>query len=219
MKKALKNTIMIGMAAVLIGTSAVTFSYASEKQHIASMPQSGYSQQMPDFGGKNDFSGGFSNDGQDGFPGGNQQTPQAPNAGGNQQQSPQAPNSDGNSNNNQKQQQPPQQNDSGDSQQSTQPGLPDNNNESEKSAESSTDSKGTSTAGSDLEFEQLAAGIETETADRRMMKKGGFNAVSFLLYAFCAVQVTILLMILVYLILSKFNRLSFNTVFPPKTKE
>ena len=81
MKRSIKNTIMIGMAAVLIGTSAITFAYAGTQNRTMATPP-GFSQS---FGGS-DSSDGFNKQ----FPGGdNQQPPEFPN--GDSSQQPQMP--------------------------------------------------------------------------------------------------------------------------------
>lgn len=210
MKRSIKNTIMIGMAAVLIGTGTITYAYANSCAG-ANAPQTQMGQQMPDF--KND--GGmnrFDNDNKNG--GGKQMQPPQQNENDNNKQAPQQ--------NGDNQNTPPQQN--GEQSSQTSPSLPqneNNTNSNEQNAESSegnsANNSNTSAESADAEFEALASNLN----QNGMKERKGFNGKvkSFLCYAFLAVQLAIFLLILIYLILSKFNKLSFNQVFPEKQKQ
>ncbi|MBQ3905042.1 MAG: hypothetical protein II744_08705, partial [Eubacterium sp.] len=71
----------------------------------------------------------------------------------------------------------------------------------------------TSTDGSVLSLNTAAVGAQSNEAAVPMRNFGrGFGVVSGLCYAFAAIQIAIILAIIVYLILSKFNKISFNTV-------
>ena len=189
MKKSLKNTVMIGLAVVLIGTSAVTFCYA--KEGSAPQPQIQNEQQIPysDFGnGRNPIENfGQNNQNQNGENNG-RNMPQPPQ--GNQQQG-------GNS-------QPPQQNNG---EQQKPDGAPNDNatqqDDSSESSQQAPQSDGTS----------LTESTEITEVNRNMpirMRGGRSNWVSALCYAFLAVQIAIVLLIISYLAFSKFNKLSYN---------
>ena len=206
MKKSIKNTIMIGMAAVLIGTSAVTISYAKDGKGANGFSPPSFSQQSSGNQSSSPFEN-FSNDGNNqngGF--GKNQTP------GNQQngsssEQPQPPSSQQNDSSSQ-QQQPPgnQQNDSG-SQQS----------QSSQSSDSNTQSS-SSAANTSLSVETLAAedASASNTAKQHLpqnsFKHKETSIVMALCYMFAALQIAIILAILAYLIISKFNEISFNEV-------
>ena len=208
MKKSIKNTIMIGMAAVLIGTSAITVSYAQINKGANQFAPPSFSQQADgeqngnpfenfdrDADGKN--SNGFNQSHMPNQQGDSSQQPQAPNQqNGDSSQQPQAPN---------------QQN--GDS--SQQPQAPPSNSEN---SDSKTESDSSSSTNTSLSVEALAAedGNTTQSTQQKMPTNGfrGKNGgvISALCYMFAALQIAIILAILAYLIISKFNDISFNEV-------
>lgn len=193
MKPSIKNTIMIGMTVVLIGTSAVTISYAGERN--GAQPQFSQSQQFRQPQSGNPFDGfGKNGNSQNG---GNLQQPQMPDnqQGNNSQQPPQAPDSS---------------QDNGGNQQQT-PGDSQENSDSKQ--------KGTSASDTELNIIQTSASeSDTQsTADVKMQADNfrhglRFSFVSGICYMFAAVQIAIILAVLIYLIISKMNRKSFNEV-------
>ena len=170
---------MIGMAAVLVGTSLITFSYADSAGSRGNFPSGGFSQteSLPE-----NFEKGFPNGDS------NNQPPEF--GSDSQSDSQQMP-------------QPPEMPDSSDEQ--TQ-----NNNSQSENQENSSSSSNTSVSNNNNAF-------PSQDKIPEMKKKS--KVVPVLCYAFAAVQIAILLMILVYLIISKFNKKSFNQVFPEKKTE
>ncbi len=209
MKPSIKNTIMIGMAAVLIGTSAVTISYAGGRN--GAKPQISQSEQFEQR--------------QDGIPfdsferngnaqnGGNSQQPQMPDGNrqrGNNAQPPQTPDSQQGSDSQQAPQTPDSSQDKSDNEQQTPDESQNGNNGKQK------DTVASDTALNAVQTSVSESGARN-TADMKMpadnfRRGGGFNAVSALCYMFAAVQIAIILSILLYLIISKMNRKSFNEV-------
>ena len=197
MKKSIKNTIMIGMAAVLIGTSAITISYAKENRAPQFSPPS-QSQQSSGNQSGNPFENFNQNgDNQQGNNFKNRQLPDnqkgSDSSGSNSNQPPQPPNNQQGESNPQQEQAP-------------------NNSDS---GESSTESKDSSTNTS-LSIESLAQDDAQNTAmqgfpDNNFKSKNS-TVISALCYMFAALQIAIILSILAYLIISKMNRISFNEV-------
>lgn len=210
---------MIGMAVVLIGTSAVTISYAKGSsgapQGIMMSQQFGEGQNAEQFDnfkqrGNNQNGGNF---GQPQCPnnqqGGNSQQPQFPNnQQGDSSQQPQAPN-----------------NQQGDS--SQQPQAPNNqqNSDSQKAQSDSKDSdnaeKDNTSTNTSLSIEALVAedsNNQSQSTSQQSLPARSFNhsrhagVVSALCYMFAALQILILLLMIVYLIISKFNKISYNEV-------
>ena len=190
MKKSIKNTIMIGMAAVLIGTSAVTISYAKEGKGANAFSPPSFSQQFDGEQGGNPFenfsrngdsqSGGFDkNKMPDNQQNGNSQQPQPPS---NQQ----------------------------DSDSSQQPQAPGSSNES--STESSSSSTNTSLSIDSLASEDASAQTAQKNMPSNNFRGSSIGAISALCYLFAALQIAIILAIIAYLIISKFNDVSFNEV-------
>ncbi len=208
MKPSIKNTIMIGMAVVLIGTSAVTISYAGERN--GAQPQFSQSQQFRQPQRANPFDGfGKNGNGQNGK---NSQQPQMPDnqQGNNSQQPPQMPDNQQGNNSQQPPQAPDSSKDNGGNQQQT-PGDSQENSDSKQ--------KGTSASDTELNIIQISASeSDTQsTADVKMQADNfrhglRFGFVSGICYMFAAVQIAIILAILIYLIISKMNRKSFNEV-------
>ena len=197
MKKSIKNTIMIGMAAVLIGTSAVTISYAKENRGAQFSPPS----QIQQFEG-NQSENPFENFGQNG---GNQN--------GNNFNPPQRPdNQQGSDSSGENSNQPPQPPSSqqGESSNSQQPQTPDSSENSE-----STESKDSSTNTS-YSIDSLAQDDSQNTAKQgfpaNKFRSRNTTVISALCYMFAALQIAIILAILAYLIISKMNKISFNEV-------
>lgn len=211
MKKSIKNTIMIGMAAVLIGTSAITFSYAQINDHQGQPPmsfsQSGDRQmQGKDFGGqKPDF-----DNKQDNQQGGDSQ--QAPPSQNNQK--------DGNA-----QQAPPEQNGQQQGEQpqnGAQSQNKDGNSTKASDAETSLESEistAENTSNQDEQKRQMPDAPQGFGQMQMPQQSSNSKFASIICYAFMAVQLAIILMIIAYLFLSKFNTLSFNQVFPEKKTE
>jgi hypothetical protein len=208
MKPSIKNTIMIGMTVVLIGTSAVTISYAGERN--GAQPQFSQSQQFRQPQSGNPFDGfGKNGNSQNG---GNLQQPQMPDnqQGNNSQQPPQMPDNQQGNNSQQPPQAPDSSKDNGGNQQQT-PGDSQENSDSKQ--------KGTSASDTELNIIQTSASeSDTQsTADVKMQADNfrhglRFNFVSGICYMFAAVQIAIILAVLIYLIISKMNRKSFNEV-------
>ena len=210
LKPSIKNTIMIGMAVVLIGTSAVTISYAGGRN--GAEPQFSQSQQFEQRQNVNPFES-FGQDRGNQNDGNSKQSPQMPDNqqdGNSSQQPPQMPDNQQDGNNNQPPQAPDSSQDNSGSQQQT----PD-------SSQGSSDSKQKGTSATDTELNVIntaAADSDTQnTADMKMpadnFRNGGnFKVVSSLCYMFAAVQIAIILAILLYLIISKMNRKSFNEI-------
>ncbi len=217
MKKSIKNTIMIGMAAVLIGTSAVTYGYINVTSHAGQMPQQGFTQQGDgnSFDGKFDRqlpNGGNSPDFGSGNAQGGSSAPeqnQTPDSGTPQQG--QLPDNGTQQQNGSNAQQPPQEN--GDNAQ--QP--PQENSDGAQQEQDGKSSSNTSTDGAKENTEQLSVETQAENAMPKIRRSN--TALNILCYAFLAVQLAILLMDIVYLIISKFNKLSFNQVFPENKAE
>ena len=224
MKKSIKNTIMIGMAAVLIGTSAVTISYARGNKGAQMMPPQIQSGQFENQQGNNPF-GGFDQDQSGSNQNGNKSNrPQMP---GNQQggnsdssQQPQAPgNQSSGDSNNQLPQAPNDQNSGGNTQQNS-----DNGSEKSSSEKSSSDSStNTSLSVESLAAEDAAQSTEQNTAQKNLPSNGfnrkGTNVISALCYMFAALQIAIILAMLIYLIISKMNKISFNEVLANMRKK
>lgn len=186
---------MIGMAVVLCGTSAITFSYASQgaRFDLADHPPQIARQ--------------FEQDSQnpiDGFGQNNQNNNQSEN------QPPQGDNQSGQQN-----QQPPQSGQNGQSgEQNEQPQAPPSDNSSNqqddgKQSENSDEKANRNTA---LSSESSVESSAQTTGNMPQMQRRGTSAISVICYLFFAIQIMILLLIFVYLALSKFNRISFNEV-------
>ena len=194
MKKSIKNTIMIGMAAVLIGTSAVTISYAKENRGAQFSPPSQI-QQSDGNQSQNPFENFSQNgDGQKGNGFSDRQFPD-------NQQGDSSQNS-----NNQPPQPPSNQQNGSDSQQ-----TPDNSENSESSTESKDSATNTS-----LSIDSFAQD-DSQNAARQGFPANNFRSrnssiISALCYMFAALQIAIILSILAYLIISKMNKISFNEV-------
>ncbi len=180
MKRNVKNIIMIGMAIVMIGTSAITCRYAETQSRGFNSP--------PSFSQSENGSRQFTPP-QGGFPGGSQ---------------------NGNSN-----QQPPEFPGNGNS--SEMPELPDGNNNAQSQDNSEEKSENNSSSNTSVETAQSSGEMNSMRAMPSMKKQS--NVLSILCYAFMAVQLAILLMIIAYLIVSKFNKLSYNQVFGANKKE
>ncbi|MBE6741128.1 MAG: hypothetical protein E7570_02385 [Ruminococcaceae bacterium] len=202
MKKSIKNTIMIGMAAVLIGTSAVTISYAKGSRSMQ-MPNPPSQSQQFDGQQSGEQFGKFEQDNQqnNGFSQhqkpGNQQN-------GSSSQQPQMPNNQGE--NSSQEQAPNNQNDSAQ--------TPDNSQNS--SENSSSSAKNTSLSVEALAAEDGNLQAVDESAAKKSLPSSSFSRngsiVPALCYMFAAVQIAIILSIIAYLIISKMNRISFNEV-------
>ena len=130
--------------------------------------------------------------------------------GNNSQQPPQMPDNQQGSNSQQPPQAPDSSKDNGGNQQQT-PGDSQENSDSKQ--------KGTSASDTELNIIQTSASeSDTQsTADVKMQADNfrhglRFNFVSGICYMFAAVQIAIILAILIYLIISKMNRKSFNEV-------
>ncbi|MBR3148653.1 MAG: hypothetical protein IKF64_00640 [Eubacterium sp.] len=205
MKKSIKNTIMIGMAAVLIGTSAVTFGYASDKGQ--NMPMISQKQQfgqqdnsqgqnpLEDFGSQNKNSQGG--------------RPEMPEQNGRQQNSKdnQQPPENNNQQDSQNNQQPPQSNGSQNDAQQNQP--PAQQNENQNSADDSkAQSSEPNSSGTSINSETAA--IQVSKGAPQQMNRPHGKALSVICYCFMALQLGIVVAILLYLAFSEFNKLSFN---------
>ena len=201
MKRSIKNTIMIGMAAVLIGTSVITFSYADLKGN-------GGSFTPPSFSQSENMPGGFGN----GIPDGNgfnnsdsqsdSQMPEMPDK--NSSQTPQAPPSDSNQN----------------SQQSETPNASGQQTPDDNSTQSSTqENSGASSSSTSVESKSNTLPSQNGFKDNMTNMRKQSKVLTILCYAFSALQIAILLMILVYLIISRFNKRSFNQIFPKNKTE
>ncbi len=165
MKQSVKNVIMIGMAAVLIGTSAVTISYAGTGARMQSRPEFSQNGEQRQNGSPFESFDGERN----GMPGGNRSF------GGNSQQTP--------------------------------------DNSGSSSENGNAPQKNTSTESDGLSLNAAAVGAQSSEAAVPMRNFGkSAGIISGLCYAFAAVQIAIILAIIIYLILSKFNKISFNTV-------
>ena len=236
MKKSIKNVIMIGMAAVLIGTSAVTFAYAKTNTNVRQLPS--FSQQGGTFQGMPDMQNGSNQNGSDNqqslpeMPSGDnqngsgsQQTPpdlpngDNQNGSGSQQTPPEMPSGD-NQNSSGSQQTPPEMpsddNQNGSGSQQTPPDLPSGDGQNDSNA---SDSQSDSTETPNSQGTSLST--EDGSTESKMMPQfqngGGMTknnvVIASLCYAFLALQLGIVLLIIVYLIMSRFNKLSFNEVF------
>ena len=192
MKKSIKNFIMIGMAVVLVGTSAVTFTYASDKG--AMMPQQSFSQE---FGQRDGFGQSGGNNPLEGFGSDNSQN-------GAQQNTP--PSMNGSGQNGNTQQSPPSDNQqSSDNQNAPQtPPSDSQQNDDSKTTENATpNEKDTATSNEDLTV--------TNTAKMMPQQRGGHgDVISVLCYLFGGLQIGIIVLILLYLAFSEFNKMSFN---------
>ena len=200
MKKSIKNTIMIGMAAVLIGTSAVTISYARGNKGAQMMPPQIQSGQFDNQQGNNPF-GGFDQEGQKDK---NKQFDSSQTPDDNNNQPPQSP---------------------GGSEQPPQTPKSSEDTDGKSKGEDTEDSKTTNTT---LSIESLATGDSAQSADQNTAQKSfpvnGFsrkntNVISALCYMFAALQIAIILAMLIYLIISKMNRISFNEVLANMRKK
>ncbi len=208
---------MVTMAVVMIGTSAVTYSYAGMQTRRAEMPSGIVQFDREREGSSSDgkfekgLPNGNSNSGrpdmngnsQQQSPGSNTQQPQAPS--GDSQQAPDS---------NAQQPQAPR----GDSQQ-----TPDNNAQqpqapSQDNSEESKNSSNTSLESDAAEIVQLSATESAMPKGDMKQTRGGSTAVSVICYIFLAVQIAILLMIIAYLIASKMNKISFSELFPDEKK-
>lgn len=195
MKKSIKNTIMIGMAAVLIGTSAVTISYAKDGKGANEFAPPAFSQQ---FDGE-----------QSGKPFGNFDSDKSKQNGGfDKNKMPDNQQNGGNS----QQPQPPSNQQNGSN--SQQPQAPQSSNDSSTESNSESSSSATNTS---LSVEAFAAeDSSAQTAQKNLpsnnFRGGNIGVIQALCYMFAALQIAIILAILAYLIISKFNDVSFNEV-------
>ncbi len=218
MKQSMKNLIMIGMAVILVGTSAITFRYASSGTgHMPQMNGMPQFEQRGDFGNQNQGENPVQDFGNGKQDGNNQQTPPdtdsqptPPNGkqdGKNDRQMPDGNNgTDGKSDSN-------QQNDSNDN----------------KSDSNSAQQKGTSAESSELTLVSTAqqnnapsngsdqvANNNTQSTESTAMQgfyKRGFSlniVEKIACYIFAAIQIGIIIMILLYLAFSEFNKLSYK---------
>ena len=217
MKRSVKNVIMIGMAAVLIGTSAITFSYARDNS-----PEFAVQSQSQQFE-KRDANGNSQENPIDNFGNGSQNSnSDSENSQNSQQfgQRPQTPPSDNQQSDSQNSQQPPQM--QGDDSQNSQqpPSLPDSEQQQDNA---SPNEEGTSSDSEELNIIGTVSdsdSAEITDAAKKMPSHGqrnnGSDAVSVLCYLFGALQVGIIIAIIAYLIVSKFNKISFNKLFGDK---
>ena len=219
MKKSIKNTIMIGMAAVLIGTSAVTLSYAQGNRGTQMMPPQMQSQQSDGRQNHDQFDNfGQSSDNQNSNSFRQRQMPN------NQQddsssQKPQMPNSQQGNSNSSQQQAPNAQDGSSTDSKSQQ------SSDSDSSDNSSSKSDSSSATNTALSIEALAADDdENQSTAQQGLPSNGFNrrnigAISALCYMFAALQIAIILAMIAYLVISKFNAVSFNEVLANMRKK
>ena len=153
--------------------------------------------------------------------GDNSQQPQAPNnQQGDNSQQPQAPNNQQGDNSQQSQAPNNQQGDN-----SQQPQAPSNQQDSDNSKQSSSDKNSskedTSATNTTLALVDLSAdSVDKTSADTQNdaqqtlpannFRHGAFKGLSAMCYMFAALQIAIILAIIIYLIISKFNKISFN---------
>ena len=187
---------MVAMAVVLVGTSAVTFSYASDK--TVAPPTMNQGEQFNQGNNQNDFKNDgenpLENFGEKSNQSGSSDRPTPPNMNGNSDgKSSATPPSDN------------QQDSQSDSQQGNQPPeMPDSNQQDNDSSDSSSaNGKGTSASGDELNVIDTARPMQREFG-------GHSDIISVLCYLFGALQIGIIVMILVYLAFSEFNKLSFS---------
>ena len=210
MKKSIKNTIMIGMAAVLIGTSAVTISYAKGSRSMQMPNPPSQSQQFDEQQSGEQF-GEFEQDNQqnNGF---NQHQKPGNQQNGSSSQQPQMPNNQGE--NSSQEQAPNNQNDSNAQ-------TPDNSQNSSENSSSSARNTSLSVEALAAEDGNLQAVDESEA--KKSLPSSSFSRkgsiVPALCYMFAAVQLAIILSIIAYLIISKMNRISFNEVLANMRKK
>ncbi len=191
MKRSFKNTIMIGMAAVLIGTSAVTISYAATATPRAQPFAAGQTQQGAFDGAQGNPIEGFGNqqggqtpqDNQGAFPFDSQQSDSAQQ---NEQQ------------NGQQAQDKTQEN--ADSNQA--PAAPD-----QKQEENSTPPSGRNSVS-----DEAPSVTNTAKGNFRQMQpqRRGGTVIAVLCYLFAALQIGIVAAIALWLVMSKMNKLSFQ---------
>ncbi len=223
MKQSMKNLIMIGMAVVLVGTSAITLRYASDGMgHMTQVDGRPQFEQRGDFdnqngGGLQNFGGGQKNNNsqnenqndsqQQAPPNGNNQTP--PNSSDKQFGGRQTPNND-------------QQNGENDKSGSEQ--APSDNNSTDSKGEGKTDEnsanqKNTASDSSELSFVSTAvqnnqsSGDEQNATAMQGMRGRGVElriAEKVICYIFAAVQIGIIVLILLYLAFSEFNKLTYK---------
>ena len=225
MKQSMKNLIMIGMAVVLVGTSAITLRYASDGMgHIAQADGRPQFEQRGDFdnqngGGLQNFGGGQKNNNsqnknqndsqQQAPPDGNNQTP--PSSSDKQFGGRQTPNND-------------QQNGENDKSGSEQ--TPSDNNTTDSKGEGKTDEKSanqknTASDSSELSFVSTAVQNNQSSDDEQNagttamqgMRGRGVElriAEKVICYIFAAVQIGIIVLILLYLAFSEFNKLTYK---------
>ena len=179
---------MLGMAVVLVGTTAITFSYAGDK--TSAPPMMNQSEQFGQSNGENPIENFGGKSEQKGNNKSNNNTPPEFNAQGESQNDSQ--------NGGQQNNQPPQMPDSNqDNQKSDENQNSDSNeNAAPKGKNTSTDSNELSTANASMPMQ--------------MPSRGHRDIISVLCYVFGGLQLAIILMILLYLAFSEFNRLSFN---------
>ena len=201
MKKSIKNTIMVGMAAVLIGTSAITFSYTqindrqnqipfSASQFDGNQMQGNNRADMPEFTNTQKGTADLDNNTQD------------KNA----------------------QQTPPNQNEQNTPQQGEQPQQgAENQNTPQQGEQNQTDDGNNNKQSVSLQSDSSESGqlpnLPQNFDKSKMPSRGNSKITSIVCFAFLGVQLAIILMIIAYLFVSKFNRLSFNQVFPEKKVE
>ncbi len=224
MKRSIKNIIMTGMAIVMIGTSAITCSYAGIQSHSGNMTPPAFSQQengQGQFGpsqggmqGKNDNNSSkqmpeMNGNGSDSN--NSQQPPEMNGNGSDSNNSQQPPEMNGNGSDSNNSQQPPEMNgNSSDSNNSQQPPEMDGNTSGSDNSQSDSKSSNTST---DNTAAVTQTSLDTSEAKMSPVMNKNNSGIAALCYIFLAVQLAILLMIIAYLIISKGNKLSFNEVF------
>ena len=215
MKKSIKNTIMIGMAAVLIGTSAVTISYAQQNKGAAPFAPPSFSQQSDRNQNENPFES-FNQNGNNqngGF--GDRQLPENQ-QNGSSSDIPSPPDENQSGGNSQQSRAPGGSQDSSGSSQQQAPNSTEGSDSNSDNSNSNNSSS--SAANTSLSVEALAEedAVSQNTSQQRMPANGVKNrngsVISALCYMFAALQIAIILSILAYLIISKMNRISFNEV-------
>lgn len=201
MKKSMKNLIMVGMAVVLVGTSAITIKYASN--------ETGHPPQvngMPQFEQRGDFNNQNGKSIQD-F--GNQNGGSTQGKNGNQPQTP--PNGNQNDNGQFGKQQPDN------NQNSTEDNSGSDNSKSQNdSSQSGSNNQSDSNAPNQKATSADSSALNFESTENTAMQ--GFNqrganlqiAETVACYIFAAVQIGIIILILLYLVFSEFNKLTYN---------
>ena len=196
MKKSIKNTIMVGMAAVLIGTTAITFAYADRNNAPSMVP---YSQSFEQQDSGNPLES-FGNDNQQNLPPLNRQDNQ--NSQNNQDsQNNQKRQSDKNA---QRPQGPPSDNRQ----------APSNADDAQSENDAETEGNGTAQKGTAATGDAEIINVNKNGMPSRnnMPRQSNFHAIVILCYLFGALQIMIVAAIALYLFLSKGNSLSFQQI-------